>query len=223
MDRVVETGFGDVEAEINAYKDSPFILKMLQGCLQSAGRIFSGGITGEAVDLGCGDGQGIEIFCNDYPSLNWTGIDSSSFAISAANTRKLASSFSSQMTFTEADFTSNTTEYDFCFSCNALHHMSTGLDFWNAVKASTKSGGKIYIVDFVRADSESDIDGFITGLKSMNIYSNEQFYTDAKASFKSCYSESEINADLSSAGLDLNVRINDINVGLPTVEIYGTK
>ena len=223
MDRVVETGFGDAEAEINAYKDSPFILKMLQGCLQSAGRIFSGGITGEAVDLGCGDGQGIEIFCNDYPSLNWTGIDSSPFAISAANTRKLASSFSSQMTFTEADFTSNTTEYDFCFSCNALHHIPTGLDFWNAVKASTKSGGKIYIVDFVRADSESDIDGFITTLKNMNAYSNEQFYTDAKASFKSCYSESEINADLSSAGLDLNVRINDINVGLPTVEIYGTK
>lgn len=223
MDRVVETGFGDVEAEINAYKDSPFILKMLQGCLQSAGRIFSGGITGEAVDLGCGDGQGIEIFCNDYPSLNWTGIDSSSFAISAANTRKLASSFSSQMTFTEADFTSNTTEYDFCFSCNALHHMSTGLDFWNAVKASTKSGGKIYIADFIRVDNESDIDQFITSLKNMGVYSTEQFYTDAKASFKSCFTESEINADLSSAGLDLNVRINDINVGLPTVEIYGTK
>ena len=65
-----------------------------------------------------------------------------SFAISAANTRKLASSFSSQMTFTEADFTSNTTEYDFCFSCNALHHISTGLDFWNAVKASTKAAEK---------------------------------------------------------------------------------
>lgn len=223
MDRVVETGFGDAEAEINAYKDSPFILKMLQGCLQSASRVFSGGITGEAVDLGCGDGQGIEIFCNDYPSLNWTGIDSSSFAISAANTRKLASSFSSQMTFTEADFTSNTTEYDFCFSCNALHHMSTGLDFWNAVKASTKSGGKIYIADFIRVDNESDIDQFITSLKNMGVYSSEQFYTDAKASFKSCFTESEINADLSSAGLDLNVRINDINVGLPTVEIYGTK
>ena len=59
------------------------------------GLVFSGGITGEAVDLGCGDGLGIEIFCNDYPNLNWTGIDSSSFAISAANTRKLASSFSS--------------------------------------------------------------------------------------------------------------------------------
>ena len=57
----------------------------------------------------------------------------------------------------------------------------------------------------------------------MNAYSSEQFYTDAKASFKSCYSESEIKADLSSAGLDLNVRINDINVGLSTVEIYGTK
>ena len=223
MDRVVETGFGDVEAEINAYKDSPFILKMLQGCLQNAGSIFSVGITGEAVDLGCGDGQGVEIFCNDYPSLNWTGIDSSSFAISAANSRKLASSFSSQMTFTEADFTSNTTEYDFCFSCNALHHISTGLDFWNAVKASTKSGGKIYIVDFIRVDNESDIDEFITSLKNRGAYSSEQFYTDAKASFKSCFTESEINADLSSAGLSLNVRVNDMGVGLPTVEIYGTK
>jgi SAM-dependent methyltransferase len=223
MDRVVEIGFGDVEAEINAYKDSPFILKMLQGCLQNAGSIFSGGITGEAVDLGCGDGQGIEIFCNDYPSLNWTGIDSSSFAISAANSRKLASSFSSQMTFTEADFTSNTTEYDFCFSCNALHHISTGLDFWNAVKASTKSGGKIYIVDFIRVDNESDIDEFITALKNKGVYSTEQFYIDAKASFKSCFTESEINADLSSAGLSLNVRVNDMGVGLPTVEIYGTK
>ena len=191
--------------------------------LAKCGSCFFGRYNGEAVDLGCGDGLGVEIFCNDYPNLNWTGIDSSSFAISAANTRKLASSFSSQMTFTEADFTSNTTEYDFCFSCNALHHISTGLDFWNAVKASTKSGGKIYIIDFIRADNESDIDGFITTLKNMNAYSSEQFYTDAKASFKSCYSESEINADLSSAGLDLNVRINDINVGLSTVEIYGTK
>ena len=149
MDRVVESGWGDVEAEITAYKDSPYILKMLQGSLRSVADIFSGGITGEAVDLGCGDGRAIEIFCNDYPELNWTGLDSSSHAISAANTRKLASSFSSQMSFVETDFTTNTTQYDFCLSSNALHHISTGADFWDAVKDSTKSGGKIYVTDFI--------------------------------------------------------------------------
>ena len=223
MDRVVESGWGDVEAEITAYKDSPYILTMLQSSLRSVADIFSGGITGEAVDLGCGDGRAIEIFCNDYPELNWTGLDSSSHAISAANTRKLASSFSSQMSFAETDFTTNATQYDFCFSSNALHHISTGADFWDAVKDSTKSGGKIYVTDFVRPDNQSDIDGFITSLKAQNVYTDTQFWADADASFKSCFTLSEINADLSSTGLSLNARIQDTGLGMSIVEVYGTK
>lgn len=223
MDRAVESGWGDAETEIVAYKNSPHILTMLQGSLQSVAEIFSGGITGEAVDLGCGDGRAIEIFCNDYPELNWTGLDSSSHAISAANTRKLASSFSSQMSFVETDFTANTTQYDFCFSSNALHHINTGADFWGAVKSSTKSGGKIYVIDFVRPENQSDIDDFITTIKAQNVYTDAQFWADAEASFKSSFTLSEINADLSSTGLSLNVRIQDTGLGMSIVEVYGTK
>lgn len=223
MDRVVESGWGDAEAEITAYKNSPHILTMLQGSLRSVAEIFSGGITGEAVDLGCGDGRAIEIFCNDYPNLNWTGLDSSSHAISAANTRRLASSLSSQMSFVETDFTTNTTEYDFCFSSNALHHINTGADFWGAVKDSTKGGGKIYVIDFIRPENQSDIDDFITTIKAQNVYTDAQFWADAEASFKSSFTLPEINADLSSTGLSLNARIVDTNLGMSFVEVYGTK
>lgn len=223
MDRVVESGWGDAETEIVAYKNSPHILTMLQGSLRSVANIFSGGITGEAVDLGCGDGRAIEIFCNDYPNLNWTGLDSSSHAISAANARKLASSLSSQMSFVETDFTANTTQYDFCFSSNALHHINTGTDFWGAVKDSTKSGGKIYVTDFVRPENQSDMDAFITTIKAQNVYTDTQFWADAEASFKSCFTLSEINSDLSSTGLSLNVRMSDVGLGMSIVEVYGTK
>ena len=223
MDRVVESGWGDAEAEITAYKNSPHILTMLQGSLRSVADIFSGGITGEAVDLGCGDGRAIEIFCNDYPNLNWTGLDSSSHAISAANTRKLASSLSGQMSFVETDFTTNTTQYDFCFSSNALHHINTGADFWGAVKDSTKGGGKIYVIDFIRPENQSDIDDFITTIKAQNDYTDAQFWADAEASFKSSFTLPEINADLSSTGLSLNARVVDTNLGMSIVEVYGTK
>ena len=199
------------------------VLTMLQGSLRSVADIFSGGIAGEAIDLGCGDGRAIEIFCNDYPNLNWTGLDSSSHAISAANTRKLASSFSGQMSFVETDFTTNTTQYDFCFSSNALHHINTGADFWGAVKDSTKGGGKIYVIDFIRPENQSDIDDFITTIKAQNVYTDAQFWADAEASFKSSFTLPEINADLSSTGLSLNARIVDTSLGMSIVEVYGTK
>ena len=110
-------------------------------------------------------------------------------------------------------FTTNTTQYDFCFSSNALHHINTGADFWDAVKDSTKSGGKIYVTDFIRPDNQSDIDVFITSLKAQNVYTNTQFWADAEASFKSSFTLSEINADLSSTGLSLNARIQDTWIG----------
>ena len=115
------------------------------------------------------------------------------------------------------------TQYDFCFSSNALHHINTGADFWGAVKDSTKGGGKIYVIDFIRPENQSDIDDFIMTIKAQNVYTDAQFWADAEASFKSSFTLPEINADLSSTGLSLNARIVDTSLGMSIVEVYGTK
>ena len=97
-------------------------------------------------------------------------------------------------------------KYDLIFCVNSLHHFHNPLDLWNTIKAHSKKGTQVLVLDLHRPDTE-DVALYMS--ENYSPSSSDIFKTDFYNSMLASFTADEIVEQLKEVELDLTVRVEN--------------
>lgn len=207
MDRIPEPELMDEDEQARAYAEADFeephthCLELLR---ESVPDLPARGV---AVDLGCGPGDITFRFARAFPEWQVDGIDGAAAMLRHGQEALMRDNLSERVRLIHAYLPVDALpreDYDFIFSNSLLHHLSQPGVLWETVRAASRPGTPIFIMDLARPESREQAEKFVDEYADGEpaILRKDFFH-----SLLAAYRVDEIEEQCAQAGLDLNVRM----------------
>jgi SAM-dependent methyltransferase len=157
-------------------------------------------LQGTILNLGCGPCDFDLALCEINSAINIISVDGSPAMIDIAQGK-----IKDYPITLVCDFFNNLTyRADITISSLTLHHQLEPTSFWESVKANTKNGGYVCVMDMIRPTSYEQIDNIVNKLAGSE---DEIFKTDFKNSLAASFTVNEIKQQLCDTNLNLTVEV----------------
>lgn len=212
MKRSMEPELMVDERQVKAYAEANFEIPHNEFIQRLQAFIGRPEFNGTALDLGCGPGDISCRFAKAFPLSNVHAVDGSTPMLSHAKST-LTFDLAKRINYIKGllpDVKLPHSGYEIIFSNSLLHHLPDPQILWETIKQYSRSGTHIIIMDLLRPDSIEDAQKMVD-----NYVANEPeiLQRDFYHSLLAAFSMKEITAQLTQAGLNLNIeQISDRHV-----------
>ncbi|MGH8468058.1 MAG: class I SAM-dependent methyltransferase [Gammaproteobacteria bacterium] len=164
MDRIPEPELMDDEAQARAYAQADFsephsrFVDYFKLAFPHSPR------DGTAVDLGCGPADVTARFACAFPQLAIDGVDGAEVMLRYGQARLRQDGLTGRVRLVHQRLPGRTglrAAYDIVISNSLLHHLSDPLILWDAAKALTRSGGRVFVMDLARPENRARAEGLV--------------------------------------------------------------
>ena len=212
MKRLLELELMEDESQVKAYAEADFETPHNEFIQRLKSFIDDPGLSGTALDLGCGPGDISCRFAKTFPLCKVHAVDGSKPMLNYAKST-LPSDLTERISFIPGllpDVILPQSSYDIIFSNSLLHHLPDPQMLWQTIKKYSRPGTRIIIMDLLRPESIEDAQIMVN-----NYAANEPeiLQRDFYHSLLAAFSMKEIVGQLAEADLNLHIeQISDRHV-----------
>ena len=94
--------------------------------------------------------------------------------------------------------------YDAVISNSLLHHLADPSALWKTIASTGRSGAPVFVMDLMRPDSADDVEALVA---KYAVGAPDVLVRDFRASLHAAYRVEEVQQQIASAGLQLEVKM----------------
>lgn len=201
MERIAEPELMDGEAQAEAYAAADFeephnrFVALLREAFPDLG------LSGMALDLGCGPADVTIRFARAFPGWSVDGLDGSTAMLRLGRISVRAAGLSARVELHHAylpDDGAPRPSYDLVFSNSLLHHLRDPRVLWRSIDSWARPGAAIFVMDLLRPESREEASRLV------DLYAAgepEVLRRDFYHSLLAAYREEEVASQLAETGL----------------------
>ena len=205
LKRTPEPELMDERAQAEAYAEADFA-EPHQHCVDTCMQLH-GTLTGHVLDLGCGPGDVLSRYAVANPQAEFTGVDGAPVMLELARQTvdgrgvgarvRLEKHYLPSVTLAER-------HYDAVISNSLLHHLADPSALWKTIASTGRSGAPVFVMDLMRPDSADDVEALVA---KYAVGAPDVLVRDFRASLHAAYRVEEVQQQIASAGLQLEVKM----------------
>jgi len=164
VDRIPEPELMDDEAQARAYAEADFSEPHSRFVDYFKLAFPHSPTDGMAVDLGCGPADVTARFARAFPQLTIDGVDGAEAMLKYGQARLRQDGLAGRVRLVHQRLPGRTglrADYDIVISNSLLHHLSDPLILWDAAKALTRRGGRVFVMDLARPENRARAEGLV--------------------------------------------------------------
>ena len=201
MDRIPEPELMDDEAQARAYAEADFSEPHSRFVDYFKLAFPHSSTDGTAVDLGCGPADVTARFACAFPQLTIDGVDGAKAMLKYGQARLRQDGLTGRVRLVHQRLPCRAglrAAYDIVISNSLLHHLSDPLILWDAAKALTRSGGRVFVMDLARPENRARAEGLVDQYAAGE---PPVLQRDFLNSLLAAYEPEEVRAHIDRAGL----------------------
>lgn len=167
-------------------------------------------LAGRVLDLGCGPADVTVRLARARPTLEILGVDASAPMLDLGRERLRATDCEARVRLVQAVLPAPDSTwaehgpFDCVVSNSLLHHLHDPAVLWRTVRAATRPGAGLFVMDLLRPDTTEELDRLVS------VYAAAEpavLRRDFRNSLRAAFTGAEVREQVRAAGLDVTVEV----------------